>query len=196
MRRNIAVTKVLTVLMSVCAVLLFFGLPVKAEFKHNAIQAEIPFTCAKINSTKLKNEYEIVIEKLDDSFPDPDTETAVISGSGDGMFTITIDEPGTYHYRIYEKAGSNSKIIYDSTEYTVTLFVTSDDDGTLEYQVVLSKGGLIKPTEVCFANKAVKSMVATGESANPFIYYALAAIVLGGAILILAFRRRKEDINV
>lgn len=55
---------------------------------------------------------------------------------------------------------------------------------------------MIKPTEVAFANRAVKTMVSTGESASSYLPYALAAFAAGGAILILALRRRKEDADV
>ncbi|MBQ6018415.1 MAG: hypothetical protein IJL19_11085 [Clostridiales bacterium] len=190
-----AASKLLTAAAALCAVLLFFGFRVDAEFKHPEIEAIVPFTCAKVESNTA-NDYEIVIEKIDEASPVPGTLTQTVNGSGDGFFTITIDEPGTYQYRIYEKAGTNSKIIYDDTSYTVTLFVTSDDAGNLDYQVILSKGGMIKPTEVAFANRAVKTMVSTGESASSYLLYALAAFATGGAILILALRRRKEDADV
>lgn len=195
MRHVSAVSRFMTAAVALCAVLLFFGFRVDAEFKHSEIEAIIPFTCAKVESNTA-NDYEIVIEKIDEASPVPGTLTQTVNGSGDGFFTITIDEPGTYQYRIYEKAGTNSKIIYDDTSYTVTLFVTSDDAGNLDYQVILSKGGMIKPTEVAFANRAVKTMVSTGESASSYLPYALAAFAAGGAILILALRRRKEDADV
>ena len=82
------------------------------------------------------------------------------------------------------------------TTYTVTLFVTSDDDGNLDYEVILSKGGIVKPAEISFVNKAARAPVTTGEDANTYTPYAIAAIAIGGAVLILALRRRKEDADV
>lgn len=188
-----AASKILTAAAALCAVLLFFDFRADAAFKHQEIQAVVPFTCAKVDSAA--NEYEIVIEELDEASPMPDKITKKIS-SGDDSFTIGIDEPGTYQYKVYENAGSDSKIIYDDTTYIVTLFVTSDDAGILDYQVILSKGGLVKPTEVSFVNKAVRTPIATGESENPYIPYALAAFATGGIVLILALRRRKEEADV
>ena len=206
MKHVMTTAKTLITAVSLCAVLLFFGLPVKAEFTYNRIEARVPFTCAGIDSA-IENEYEIVIEKLDEASPSPDSIVKTISDAGEGTFVIGIDEPGTYQYKVYEKAGTNSKIIYDDTAYTVTLFVTSDTNGELSCQIVLSKGGLAKPTEIAFANKAEKidkpitptkpvtPTVSTGEPASPYIPYAIAALTAGVLILILALRRRKEDCN-
>ncbi|MBR2549581.1 MAG: LPXTG cell wall anchor domain-containing protein [Clostridiales bacterium] len=194
MRRVSAVSKFMTAAAALCTVLLFFGFRVNAEFRHAEIQAVVPFTCENVNYTA--NEYEIVIEKLDEASPLPDVVTKKIS-AGDDSFTIGIDEPGTYQYKVYENAGTDSKITYDDTTYIVTLFVTSDDAGKLDYKVILSKGGMVKPSEITFVNKVVRvPIVKTGETANSYMPFAFAAFVLAGIVLILAFRRRKEDQDV
>ena len=193
MRLSKAALKIFTAAAALCAVLLFFDFRVYAGFRHQEIQAIVPFTCEKVDSAA--NQYEIVLEKLDEASPMPDVVTKKIS-AGDDSFTIGIDEPGTYQYKVYENAGTDSKITYDDTTYTVTLFVTSDDAGKLDYKVILSKGGMVKPTEISFVNKAVRVPIATGETANPYIPFAFAAFALGGIVLILALRRRKEDQDV
>lgn len=211
--------KTLTIAVSLCTVLLFCGLPVNAEFTYSGIMAVIPFTCSGTGSAT--EEYEIVIEKLDGNSPSPETDVKTVKGSGEGTFRVAVDEPGTYRYRVYENAGSNPKIIYDNTAYTVTLFVTSDDNGDLDYQVILSKDGTVKPAAVAFENMANSKTddektderidhdggntgkkpaptVSTGEAASPYIPYAVATLAAGGLILILALRirRRKEDADV
>ena len=185
-----AVSKIMTAAVSLCAVLLFFGFRTNAEFRHVEIKAEVPFSCENVDDSA--NDYEIVIERLDDVSPMPEKVVTKI-GYGNGSFEIGIDEPGTYQYKVYENAGDNSRIIYDDTTYTVTLFVTSDDDGNLDYEVILSKGGIVKPAEISFVNKAARAPVTTGEDANTYTPYAIAAIAIGGAVLILALRRGKEE---
>ena len=221
MKHVMTAIKTLTIAVSLCTVLLFCGLPVNAEFTYSGIMAVIPFTCSGTGSAT--EEYEIVIEKLDGNSPSPETDVKTVKGSGEGTFRVAVDEPGTYRYRVYENAGSNPKIIYDNTAYTVTLFVTSDDNGDLDYQVILSKDGTVKPAAVAFENmansetdedwtdkridhdggdvtgkKPAAPTVSTGEAASPYIPYAVAALAAGGLILILAlrFRRRKEDADV
>jgi len=197
MRMRDRVTKITSLVMAAFAVLLFFVFPVSAEFRNTPITALIPIVCKKADVKSGSNKYEIVIEKLDEASPLPAKNTIKFDGSGQTNYEIKIEEPGTYQYKVYEKTGSNKKIIYDDTEYTVTLFVTQDDDGKLDYQVILSKGGLIKPTSCKFVNEAVKDpdpfVPATGEAVSKFLPYAVAAFAIGGVILILAFRRRKEE---
>ncbi|SCW43084.1 pilin isopeptide linkage domain-containing protein [Ruminococcaceae bacterium YRB3002] len=196
MRHNM-MRKIPALMLAVCAVLLSFVFPSNAEFHYTPINMMIPFACEKANVAG-GGKYDVVIEPLESSNPMPDEDTITIIGNGVGVFTIEIDEPGTYLYKVYEKTGDDSHIIYDDTQYTVTLFVTTDDDGVLECQVILSKGGLIKPTEVRFVNKATRSpneiIVATGEASSAFIPYAVAAFTIGFVlILILVLKRRKED---
>ena len=183
---------------SICAVLLFFVFPVRADFRNTPIEALIPFTCVKADVSG-GGIYDFVIEAADETTPMPESSMITIKGSGSASFGIEIDEPGTYQYKLYEMAGSNKKIIYDSTTYTVTLFVTQDDDGILDYQIIPSKGGLVKPSEIKFVNKASGSggaVIATGEKLSAFVPYAFAAFGSGCVILILALRRRKEEADV
>ena len=196
MRKHEIFARITALMLAVSAVLLFFVFPVRAEFKNTPIMAYIPVVCEKVKNATGDNKYEVVIEKMDGGAPMPESDVMIISGSGQRNIEIEVNEPGTYQYKVYERAGKNKKIVYDNTEYTVTLFVTQDDDGILDCQVILSKGGLVKPTEIKFANKASKksdSVIATGESRSSFIPYAVAAFAISGVILILALKRRKEE---
>lgn len=196
MRRNIF-AKTASALLAALTVLLFFVFPVKAEFRYTPIKAQIPVVVDYDKSDKEK--YEIVIEKLDKAAPTPSKSTVVFNGAGSENIGIKIDEPGTFKYKIYEKTGDNEKIEYDDTTYTVTLFVTQDKKGNLESKVILSKGKLLKPTAVKFANKAVEDhkhkpiLPATGEKLSKLVPYGVAALLIGGLLLILAFKRRKEE---
>ncbi len=128
---------------------------------------------------------------------------------------ITIDltgcsftEPGTYGYRIFERKGSDKDITYDDRSYEVTVFVTSDDDGNLEYQIVLSDGSSVKPTSVKFVNTSEEDkpditpttkpsnpdpITRTGEVLSKYLPYGLIAIALGAGIIIFVIIRRRRD---
>ena len=198
MKNIMKCVKMTAMMLAVCAVLLSFVFPTRAEFRYTPIIAEIPFTCEKADVAG-GGTYDIVLEALEGTVPMPAESIITIQGTGAGAFGIEIDEPGTYQYIVYERAGTNSKIVYDDTTYTVTLFVTTTEEGVLEYQVILSKDGLIKPTEVRFVNKASGhpsgTIIATGETQSVFIPYAVACFVIASIILILAFRRRKRGEN-
>ena len=187
--------KAITAAASLCAVLLFIVFPVAAEFKYTPITAEIPVSLERAGIAN-ENDYEIVIESLTEGAPMPETDTITFL-RGTRIFEISIEEPGTYEYKIFERAGSNNKIVYDSTEYTITLFVTQDDNGVLDYKVILSNGSLFKPSAVAFVNKASSSgsgsVVATGEDVSTFVTLAMVAFAISGAIVAIVLVRRKED---
>ena len=152
MRKRERMTKMISIVMAAFAVLLFFVFPVSAESRNTPVKAQIPIICEKTDATN--NNYEIVIENIDNA-PLPDNNVISFSESGQTEYEIEIDEPGTYLYKVYEKAGTNKNIIYDNTSYTVTIFVTQDDNGVLNAQVILSKDGAGKPTSVKFVNMPI-----------------------------------------
>ncbi|MGM0167701.1 hypothetical protein IGI39_002685 [Enterococcus sp. AZ135] len=79
---------------------------------------------------------EFEFELVDDQGKVIDTKTN--DSSGDVTFDeITYDQEGTYTYKIREKAGNESTIDYDKTEYTATVTV-KNTGGKLEATVVYS----------------------------------------------------------
>ena len=117
-RKNITLAKALVFVMTLCAVLSCALSPLRAANSYTPLDAVIPFSCEKADIEDGAT-YEFVIEPLDDVSPAPKQGTVTIEGSGTGAFTVEITEPGTYQYKVYEKKGSNSDIIYDETVYTV-----------------------------------------------------------------------------
>lgn len=209
-RDHMKLNKAAAFIMAVCSVLLVFITPVSAGFVNQPITAKIDFECVKVDQDYNGN-YDIVIEKVDDNAPMP-SETVISMAPGKGCFEIEIDEPGTFSYKIYERNGENKDIIYDTTVYYVTLFVTQDDTGVLDYKVILSKEGSVKPTEVTFVNRVAGAennkddsdkkekgkdpVVATGAAPSALIPYALILILAGIVFFISAVRRGKEVSDV
>ncbi|MBR5974868.1 MAG: hypothetical protein IK020_06760 [Clostridiales bacterium] len=185
--------KALLPVMALCLVLFTALSSVSAAFSYKPIVAYVPFSCERAEVSGDVT-YEFVIERMDEASPKPDKDVILISGSGKANFEVPIDEPGTYSYKVYEKAGTNSDIVYDSTVYMVTLFVTNTETGDLEYQVILSKEDMVKPTEVKFINQAVKKpekpdttpIVKTGDLADTWQGAAWAFLVMGAFLLLLA----------
>lgn len=188
-----SVVRMLIAAASLCAVLLFVVFPVSAGFTYTPVTAEIPVTLKNAGISG-EGDYYIVIEQESEESPAPETDV-ISMASGTRPVRVEIREPGTYSYKIYERTGNNSRIIYDTTQYTATLFVTSDDNGNLEYQVILSNGSLLKPTAVKFVNKAKDSgaVVATGEDVTVLVSLAIAAFVISGTMIGIVLVRRKEN---
>lgn len=96
---------------------------------YTEITVEIPVICLGD-----ANFCEIHIEPQNDA-PSPDSNSFQLRSNKTGEFTISIDEPETYHYLVYQNALNNG-IDYDSTVYDVTVYITSVDDN-LQYSVTV-----------------------------------------------------------
>ena len=69
-------------------------------------------------------------------------------------FTVSIDMPGDYKYKIYQKKGNNKNTDYDKTIYQAEVFVTEDDDGKLNADTVVFSNGSSEKSAACsFVNK-------------------------------------------
>ncbi|SEQ26938.1 pilin isopeptide linkage domain-containing protein [Lachnospiraceae bacterium NE2001] len=116
-------------------------------FNYDAVKASITFVCQKTVGLK-NNSYEICIKPESDTIPVPDRDTIIIDGSGNGEFLITLTEPGTYNYILYQKKGTEKGITYDDAKYEVHVFVTSDSNGKLNYSVSITYADSdTKPTD-------------------------------------------------
>ncbi|NLB27499.1 MAG: hypothetical protein GX819_00920, partial [Clostridiaceae bacterium] len=107
--------------------------------------------------------------------------------------TFGLDDVGkTYVYTIREIEGTLEKIIYDDTEYTLTLTVTDEGDGTL---LVRRKAG---EDPAIFTNleeivKGDEDEPPTGARITMYTYFGVLMISLALAALLLALKPRKKD---
>ena len=198
MRHSGIFNRICAVLMVSLSIVLMAFSYTRADFSYNSLRCDIPFTCERADVTG-DNTYDVVIESLTEGNPMPANNVLTLQGGGTGSFAIDVNEPGTYIYKIYQRSGSNPDIVYDDTIYNVTLFVTTDDNGVLDCKVILSKGGLVKPTEVKFINSAARaplaslsSTVSTGEAVSILGICGLMAIGLGVILFVAVARKRKE----
>lgn len=170
----------------------------RADFSYTSLRCDIPFTCTRADVTG-DNTYDVVIESLTSNNPMPANTVITLQDGGTGSFSIEITEPGTYTYKIYQRSGTNSEIVYDDTTYNVTLFVTTDEAGNLECRVILSKDGLVKPTEVAFVNCAARqpissivTTVSTGDAVSILSICGVMVIGLGAILFVRVTKKRKE----
>ncbi len=95
-------------------------------------------------------DYTVVMKADDSSFPMPngtesDEYELTVTGEGKANFpSISYNHVGVYTYTISEEKGTNEKCTYDSTVYSLTVYITNAEDGNgLEATAVLysSLGG-------------------------------------------------------
>ncbi|UQF78445.1 MAG: hypothetical protein M3I19_01745 [Lancefieldella parvula] len=60
--------------------------------------------------------------------------------SGDNNFgELVFTQPGTYVYTIKEVTGTNQRVTYDKSVYTLTYTVFKNDDGELDFTYHITK---------------------------------------------------------
>ncbi len=111
----------------------------------------IPVSVSLSGAVPEKSEdYTVVMKADDSSFPMPngtqsDEYSLTVSGEGKASFpSISYNHVGVYTYTINEEKGNNEKCTYDSTVYSLTVYITNAEDGSgLEATAVLysSLGG-------------------------------------------------------
>ncbi len=90
-----------------------------------------------------KEDYTVVMKADDASYPMPsgsqsDEYALTVTGDERTSFpSITYNHVGVYSYSINEEKGTNDKCTYDSSFYTLTVYITNAEDGGLESTAVL-----------------------------------------------------------
>lgn len=171
--------KALTVAMTAAMVLA----PVPAGAKGR-IDVDIPVTA------KGKGEHVFTIASDDSPVP---KENAIRLNGTDGKFTVSVQEPTTYHYRITDDTGKT---------YRVAVYVTTDDAGDLSAQTTATKDGKMKAPVVydygtpkkVNVGKKVSTWDATDMRAPAALFSASALGIL--LLLILGKRRKKAKRDV
>lgn len=77
---------------------------------------------------------------------------------------FTHDDIGTKTYTITEDVGTQSGILYDRTEYTVTLNITDKGDGTLSIVPVLPEGE--EKLKISFTNKYITGQLTVSKEVS------------------------------
>ncbi len=123
-----------------CGILSLFLLPCLNCHAEDSmtVEAEIPVSCLSVDAPE-GHIYRIMIEPRNSNSPAPKSGTLQISESGTGKFQIDITEPGAYDYLVYEQAGDDERIVYDSSVYHVTITVQTADQNKLAYTVTAYK---------------------------------------------------------
>lgn len=120
--------KILTAM--ICLLALAIALPFTA-FAMEAVSADLPFSVKNVSGT-------VVIDAVDGA---PLPEQAVYENVTDGTFTVRFTKADTYHYKVYQRAGSEKTVRYDDTVYEVAVAVLSNEDGSLYIATAVNKQG-------------------------------------------------------
>ncbi|MBR6107547.1 MAG: hypothetical protein IKQ39_06025 [Oscillospiraceae bacterium] len=121
---------------------------------YEPVQAEIPVACVVENSQR-EHTFRIEMESVSANCPTPSPDTLTVSEGKTEQFTVTLDEPGTFLYRVFEISGTDDSFEYDTTVYNVTVYAEQDGDGSLIWAVSAKiEGSDKKPERIEFLDKS------------------------------------------
>ena len=124
-------------------------------FAYDAITVNIPVNCIEVYGNNTHT-YEVKIEPENEDTPAPVSDVLTISEDGSGSFEINLTEPGTSHYNVYEIAGSDANIQYDSSSYEIVLYAENTEDDGLRYAITAyMKGTDSKSEQISFQDNVL-----------------------------------------
>lgn len=178
MRKKIIVLLMLTLLLS---------FPVSAAEKRISVQ--IPVSCSAKNSSETF-QYQILPETT--QFQDLESDTLSLKDGETGEFQISYQVPGTYHYTVRQLKGDRPRTAYDETVYSVDVYVTEKEDGTMAAEAITyRKPEAEKKDCLSFVNTVSIEQGGFVDSGDTS-YAGWILLMAGSFILIIVFIRRKE----
>ncbi len=135
--------KSMRVFFSLAAAVILISLSLPALAAENPA-VSVPVSIALENALEVSEDYTVVLKADDASYPMPEGSSdgelkTVIKGEASvNLPSISYNHVGIYTYTIFEEVGANEKCTYDSTVYTLTVYITNEEDGSgLEATAVL-----------------------------------------------------------
>ncbi|MCR4646788.1 MAG: LPXTG cell wall anchor domain-containing protein [Oscillospiraceae bacterium] len=135
MMKAVHVVSSVLILLAFC-LLAIIAIPANA---FTTLDAIVQVDCMAVKDSQGMT-YTIALDPLSDNAPKPTNDTIRVMEDGTGRFHIRITEPGTYKYKLYEKKGTNKHVQYDSTVYTVSVYVQASTNNDLVYSVSVTNG--------------------------------------------------------
>ena len=150
----------------VCLLSLFVLLSgTQSVYAYETIRVNIPVDCLEVYGNNTHT-YELKIESENKNSPMSVNDTLTIAEDCSGAFEIELTEPGTYYYSIYEVAGNDENIQYDSSRYSITVYTENTEGGGLRYTITACRAGADSKAESIAFQDIVLSETATTTSAT------------------------------
>ena len=119
--------------------------------------------------------FKFTLTRNDPSYPMPNNATTdsvetSVAVSGDNNFgELVFTQPGTYVYTIKEVTGTNQRVTYDKSVYTLTYTVFKNDDGELDFTYHITKtaeDGTVTEVDQCEC-RSTPPLVFTNDYPEP-----------------------------
>lgn len=131
-----------TLLATIC-LLSILSFPVSAS---GTVEADIPVSCT---AEGYGGSFQYSLSAEHGSHEDIQKESIQLKDGESGMFTVTYDYPGTYHYGVSQASGTDPDVDYDTAAYDVDVYVTEDDNGSMRTETIAYKNGAQEKSDGC-----------------------------------------------
>lgn len=137
-----------------------------AASSYDSVTAEIPVTVEVTGDATDAQTFAFVIEPSNGEAVTPDQPEVSIDGTGEVVFTVSLDEAGEYHYTVRQVVGNADGWTYDDQTYEVTVYSYTMGDQSpdaLKTLVIIEDSEGYKVDSCAFTN----SYEAADDSVDP-----------------------------
>ena len=126
------------------------GVSLSARAEEKTVTVRIPVSCTGDHTDE---RFTFELEGGGSVYEQVQEKTLELSDGEENSFAVVYNYPGTYHYTVHQKAGTDEQTVYDDTVYQIDVYVTENDAGEKEvYPVMYVKGEMEKREKLEFHN--------------------------------------------
>lgn len=126
------------------------GVSLSARAEEKTVTVRIPVSCTGDHTDE---RFTFELEGGDSVYEQVQEKTLELSDGEENSFAVVYNYPGTYHYTVHQKAGTDEQTVYDDTVYQIDVYVTENDAGEKEvHPVMYVKGEMEKREKLEFHN--------------------------------------------
>ena len=166
----------------------------QTAFAYETVRVNIPVDCLEVYGNNTHT-YELRIESENESSPMPVSDILTITEDSTGTFEIELTEPGTYHYSIYEVAGSDANIQYDSGRYNIEVYAENNENGGIGYTIIAFQEGADSKAEAIAFQDMILSDTETVTSTATTTALTDTTTTVTTVTTDVTTKERKTDIN-
>lgn len=126
------------------------GVSLSARAEEKTVTVRIPVSCTGDHTDE---RFTFELEGGGSVYEQLQEKTLELSDGEENSFAVVYNYPGTYHYTVHQKAGTDEQTVYDDTVYQIDVYVTENDAGEKEvHPVMYVKGEMEKREKLEFHN--------------------------------------------
>ena len=154
---------------------LFDSVPVSA-LDYDTVYVNIPVYGEWLTVKKAtpSYSYKIVMRPVSDMAPEPQKGTLVLYEGGSVSFSVPVDQPGTFVYKVYETDTQHENIDADESVYDVMIYSEAAGGTSLITAVTIRRGAFEKPEQMKFDDDIIDNRppyVETGTTSPDVTVY-------------------------